>query len=276
MLRFDGAGVSDRGPVRELNEDAAFLGPWLALVADGVGGAAAGEIASATTAYVVARSAGRGVDPLLALDAGVRRALKLMRQASAADVELLGFATTLTGIALDGQRAALVHVGDSRAYLLRAGGMTRLTRDHTYVQQLVDDGYLPPEGVASHPWRHVVTRSLHAGEIAGDEQPEFTELTLLAGDRLILCSDGMTDYLSDARIADLASDLAPGSAAQGLVQVASLAGATDNVTCLVVDVLDLPDDPEVTVLRGRAPAGERFGSLLDDSNVLGATRLTAY
>jgi serine/threonine protein phosphatase PrpC len=276
MLRFDGAGVSDGGPVREINEDAAFLSPWLALVADGVGGAAAGEIASATAAYVVSRSTGRGTDPMLALDAGVRRALDLMSRASAVDVELLGFATTLTGIALDGERAALVHVGDSRAYLLRAGGMTRLTRDHTYVQQLLDDGYLQPEGVVSHPWRHVVTRSLHGGGIPEDEQPEFSELTLLAGDRLVLCSDGMSDHLGDDRIADLASGLAPGRAAQGLVQEAWLAGATDNVTCLVVDVLDLPDDLGDTVRRGRTPAGERFGSLLDDSNVLGATRLTTY
>lgn len=276
MLRFDGAGVSDGGPVRELNEDAAFLGPWLALVADGVGGAAAGEIASATTAYVVSRSTGRGTDPMLALDAGVRRAVDLMRRASAVDVDLLGFATTLTGIALDGARAALVHVGDSRAYLLRAGGLTRLTRDHTYVQRLVDDGYLEPSRVASHPWRHVVTRSLHAGVVADDEQPEFSELTLVAGDRLILCSDGMSDHLDDDRIADLAGGIAPGRAAQGLVQEAWLAGASDNVTCLVVDVLDLPEDRESAAGRGKAPAGERFGSLLDDSNVLGATRLTTY
>lgn len=276
MLRFDGAGVSDGGPVRALNEDAAFLGPWLALVADGVGGAAAGEIASATTAYVVSRSTGRGIDPMLALDAGVRRALDLMRRASTVDPSLKGLATTLTGIALDGERAALVHVGDSRAYLLRAGGLTRLTRDHTYVQRLVDDGYLAPAGVAAHPWRHVITRSLNGGVIAEDEQPEFSELALMAGDRLIICSDGMSDHLSDDRIAELVAGIAPGRAAQGLVQEAWGAGASDNVTCLVVDVLELADVPETNPRRGATPVGERFGSLLEDANVLGATRLTTY
>lgn len=275
MLRFRGAGVSDGGPVRDLNEDSAFLGPHLALVADGVGGAAAGEIASATTAYVVSRGIGRGVDPLLSLDAGLRRAADLLTRASAADVAIAGLATTLTAIATDGHRVALAHAGDSRAYLVRAGGLTRLTRDHTYVQQLVDDGFLAVEAVEHHPWRHVVTRSVRGGRVDDDERPEFLELALAPGDRLVLGTDGLTDHLAEGTLAEIAASGSPAEAAQALVEAAFARGSTDNVTCLVVDVV--ATQPLARGVADRdAALGERFGAFADDSNVIGATRLTAY
>lgn len=275
MLRFMGAGVSDGGPVRDLNEDSAFLGPHLALVADGVGGAAAGEIASATTAYAVSRGIGRGVDPLLALDAGLRRAADLLTRASAADAAFAGLATTLTAVATDGRRVALAHAGDSRAYLVRAGGLTRLTRDHTYVQQLVDDGFLTIEAVERHPWRHVVTRSVRAGQVDDDERPEFLELSLAPGDRLVLGTDGLTDHLADGTLAEIAASGTPAEAAQALVEAAFAQGSTDNATCLVVDVVATQPLARGVVDRD-AGLGERFGAFADDSNVIGATRLTAY
>jgi serine/threonine protein phosphatase PrpC len=275
MLRFIGAGVCVGGPVRDLNEDSAFLGPHLVLVADGVGGAAAGEIASATTAYAVCRGIGRGVDPLLALDAGLRRAADLLTRASAADQAISGLATTLTAIATDGQRVALAHAGDSRAYLVRAGGLTRLTRDHTYVQQLLDDGFLAVEAVERHPWRHVVTRSVRGGDVDDEERPEFLELALAPGDRLVLGTDGLTDHLADGLLAEIAASGSAAEVAQTLVDAAFEHGSTDNVTCLVADVVAVQPLARGVVERD-AGLGERFGAFADDSNVIGATRLTAY
>lgn len=271
MLRFDGAGASDRGPVREVNEDAGFLGSQVLVVADGVGGSAAGEVASATTAYVLSRAVTAGSDPMIALDRGVRRAIDVLSGAEAADSHNGGLATTLTALALDGDRAALVHAGDSRGYLLRAGGLARLTRDHTYVQRLLDDGFLEQEGVASHPWRHVVTRSIHALPMPDDERPEYVELALAAGDRVLLCTDGLTDCLDDERIAALLAIPRPDEAARVLLDEALLAGGRDNVTCLVADVVTAHATP-----RPRLPGdGLRFGSLADDGNVLAASGITA-
>jgi PPM family protein phosphatase len=142
MLRFSGAGISDVGRVRPHNEDAAFLGPYVAVVADGVGGAAAGEVASATSAYVVAATALArfGEDPAEVLVRGVEDAHASVRAGVAADPERSGMATTLTALATDGSRVVLAHVGDSRAYLLRDGDLRQLSHDHTYVQHLVDSG----------------------------------------------------------------------------------------------------------------------------------------
>jgi protein phosphatase len=272
MLRFDGSGASDRGPVREVNEDAGFLGAHVLVVADGVGGSAAGEVASATTAYVVSRAVSPGSDPMLALDKAVRRAIDVLSAAEAASAEAGGLGTTLTALAIDGDRAALVHAGDSRAYLLRAGGLVRLTRDHTYVQRLLDDGFLEAESVPTHPWRHVVTRSIHALPIPDDERPEYVELSLAAGDRVLLCTDGLTDCLDDERIGALLAVPRADEAARVLLDEALLAGGRDNVTCVVADVVTAH-----ATLRPRLPGdGLRLGSLADDGNVLAASGITAY
>lgn len=272
MLRFDGSGASDRGPVREVNEDAGYLGHVVLVVADGVGGSAAGEVASATTAYVLSRAATPGADPMLALDKAVRRAVDVLSAAEAASSEATGLGTTLTALAIDGDRAALVHAGDSRAYLLRAGGLVRLTRDHTYVQQLLDDGFLEPAAVATHPWRHVVTRSIHALPIPDDERPDYVELSLVAGDRVLLCTDGLTDCLDDERIGALLAVPRAEEAARVLVDEALLAGGRDNVTCVVADVVTA----HATARPRLSGDGLRLGSLADDGNVLAAGGITAY
>ena len=164
MLRFSGAGVSDVGRRRDHNEDAAYVAPYVAVVADGVGGAAAGEVASATAAHVLAATALArfGRDPVEVAREALEVALTSLRAGAAADERREGMATTLTGVVSDGTRVALVHVGDSRAYLWRDGTLVRLTRDHSYVQQLLDEGAVDPTTVATHPWRHVVVRSLHS------------------------------------------------------------------------------------------------------------------
>lgn len=242
MLRFSGAGVSDVGRVRPHNEDSAFVGPYVALVADGVGGAAAGEVASATTAYVVAATAlsrfGRPLEELLT-DA-VEAARRSLHLGVLDDGERDGMATTLTAVVCDGHRVLLGHVGDSRAYLLRDGELRQVSTDHTYVQHLVDTGQLDSAGAARHPWRNVVLRSLDGNpeSLVGELDP--VPLDVRPGDRLLLCSDGLSDLVDDQRIAESLAVVDAHSAAAVLTHDALEAGGRDNVTCVVLDVVDGP------------------------------------
>lgn len=240
MLRFSGAGVSDVGLVRAHNEDAAFLGPYVAVVADGVGGAAAGEVASATTAYVVAATALArfGEDPASVLVRAAGDALESVRAGVTADRERTGMATTLTAVITDGRRVVLGHVGDSRAYLWRGDTLRQVSTDHTYVQQLVDAGQLEASARAGHPWSNIVIRSLTSDQ---ELQLDLTLLDVAPGDRLLLCSDGLTDIVPDADIAEALRLVAdPFDAAAELTRLALVAGGKDNVTSLVIDVVDGP------------------------------------
>lgn len=261
MLRFSGAGVSDVGRVRPHNEDAGFVGPYVALVADGVGGAAAGEVASATAAYAVAATAlGRFLEPpeLVLTEASVE-ASAAVRRGVQRDLDRLGMATTLTVVISDGSRVVLGHVGDSRAYRFRDGELRQLSRDHTYVQHLVEAGQLSRADAARHPWRNVVLRSI-------DGDPETQGLDLVPvptreGDRLLLCSDGLTDLVDEDRIAEVLRLGDPLSAAAVLTQSALAAGGRDNITCLVLDVIDGP------LVVGD---GQLLGALADVANIVDA------
>lgn len=241
MLRFSGAGVSDVGRVRPHNEDSGFVGPYVALVADGVGGAAAGEIASATAAYSAAAIAlGRiGRRPELVLAEAYAAAAQGVRLGVQRDLDRLGMATTLTMVVTDGRAVAVGHVGDSRGYLLRDGVLRQITKDHTYVQHLIDTGQLAPAGRSTHPWRNVVLRSVDGDPEGGGL--DVVRLEATSGDRLMLCSDGLTDLVSETRIAEVLHLPDPHSAAARLVEDALVAGGTDNVTALVFDVVDGPE-----------------------------------
>ena len=267
MLRFSGAGVSEVGAVRDHNEDAAFVGPYVALVADGVGGAAAGEVASATVAYVVAATAlARFGAPL---EEVLRTAAAEARQQLRAGVEhepaRAGMATTLSAVVCDGQRVLLGHLGDSRAYRFRDERLELVSRDHTYVQQLVDAGKVDPQDVPRHPWRNVVLRSFHtppAGEqaaVGDDDDLDLVELDAQVGDRLLICSDGLTDLVPEAEIAEGLRVADAHSAAAVLSEAALTAGGTDNVTCVVLDVVDGP------LVVGD---GQLLGAMLDLRNVV--------
>ncbi|MCW2765125.1 MAG: protein phosphatase domain protein [Nocardioides sp.] len=259
MLRFSGAGVSDAGRVRPHNEDSGFVAPYVALVADGVGGAAAGEIASATAAYAVsAMVLAHGLeDPERVLTVAVEAAVASIRRGVQEDLNRLGMATTLSVLVCDGSRVVLGHVGDSRAYHLRDGRLTQISSDHTYVQRLVDSGQLARDAVSRHPWRNVVLRSLD-GDPVGNEV-DLVPVPVLSGDRLMLCSDGLTDLVDDARIAEVLKLQDPHSAAAVLTHSALLAGGRDNVTCIVLDVVDGP------VVVGD---GQLLGALRDIHNVV--------
>jgi len=237
MLQFRFAAETDTGLVRDNNEDSAFAGPYLLAVADGVGGAAAGEIASATTTYVVSALAlaHPGTAPLGLLQSAVEDARGQVRAGVEADPERLGMATTLTAILTDGQRFGLGHVGDSRAYLLRDGGLVQLTHDHTLVQALLDTGRISAEEAEASQMRNVV---LQAIEAESAPTPDLVWLDLRAGDRLLLCSDGLTDLVKDIDILRLIGVDSRRLAATGLVRAALDAGGRDNVTCVVADVVD--------------------------------------
>jgi protein phosphatase len=239
VLRFSGVAVSHPGLVRPGNEDSGFLGPTCLLVADGVGGAAAGEVASATTAYVVAATvlADPGTDPADLLRAGVLRAQEQVAHGVRRDPARTGMATTLTALATDGSRFALAHVGDSRAYVFREGQLTRVTRDHTYVQHLVDEGSLAEDDVASHPWRSLVLRSID-GTVG--ETADIARITLEPGDRVLLASDGLTDLVSERTLELLLERHDDDSAVEALLDAALAAGGRDNVTCLLATVVEGP------------------------------------
>jgi protein phosphatase len=249
VLRFSYGTDSHVGLVREHNEDAGFAGPYLLVVADGVGGAAAGEVASATTSYVVtALAMGRpDTDGPTLLAEAVATAHRQLERGTHDDESRHGMATTLTAVLARGDRVTLAQVGDSRAYLRRGGELARLSTDQTLVQLLVDQGDLRPDQVAAHPFRNVVLRSVN-----GDEpvEPALLDLDLVTGDRLLLCSDGLTDFVPEPEIGAALGITDADESAQALVALALHAGGRDNVTCIVADVVDGPEVDSVGRLLG--------------------------
>jgi serine/threonine protein phosphatase PrpC len=268
VLRFSGAGVSDVGRVRPHNEDSGFVGPYVAIVADGVGGAAAGEIASATAAYSASAVAlGRiGQQPELVLAEAYAAAAAGVRRGVQRDLERLGMATTLTMLVTDGRHVAIGHVGDSRGYLFRDGVLRQITTDHTYVQHLVETGRLTTDARASHPWRNVVLRSVDGDPEGGGL--DVVRLDVAPGDRMLLCSDGLTDLVDDDRIARVLATAEQHEAAATLTQLALDEGGRDNITCIVVDLVD---GPRVV------GDGTLLGALFDPRNIVdpAAVRLFA-
>jgi len=222
---------------RPNNEDAVFGSPRVAAVADGVGGAAGGEVASSLAVMAMVSLDNRRLERSLEdelLDA-VREGNDSVAFVSACRPELAGMATTLTAVVLDSDGCYVIaHVGDSRAYLLRQGELRQLTRDASLVQELVDQGAITEEEARSHPQRSVVLDAID-GRPARRVPLERVEAH--AGDRLLLCSDGLSDVVADEAIA---ATLAGGDrerCAEALVQAALVAGGRDNVSVLVADVV---------------------------------------
>ena len=235
-LILHAACVSDLGLVRENNEDTAYAGTRLLAVADGVGGAPAGELASDIVIRTLSALETRadGDDPLTALSAALDSANQQVRQAAEADRGHEGLGTTLTAMLLSGDQLALLHVGDSRGYLLRGGQLEQLTKDETYVQALVDQGVLTPEQARVHPHRSLVTQAVQGKDLT----PASATLTVEPGDRLLLCSDGLSDVVpGDALAQALHAYGTPQECAGQLVKLALQAGARDNVTAVVADVV---------------------------------------
>lgn len=244
-LRF--AGRSEIGLVRRNNEDSGYVGNDLAIVADGMGGHEAGELASAATVASVvnaAKLATEADEVLTHLADAVITAGEYIADVVASNRELTGMGTTMTAVAVRGERLAVAHVGDSRAYLLRDGDFQQITKDHTFVQTLVDAGEITKAEAAVHPRRNLMMRAID-GIHAVDVDLSVREAKI--GDRLLLCSDGLCGVVAEEeiRIALSAPDLT--SAVTELIDSALAAGAPDNVTVVVADVIEnsLEVDPVV-------------------------------
>ena len=240
-LRY--AARSSVGLVRSSNQDSGYAGPHLMVLCDGMGGPAGGDIASAVA-----------VDHLVPLDADSHQAgdlLGLLRDAvqaahadlvarSSASPELAGLGTTCIAIMRSGNKLAMVHVGDSRAYLLRDGELTQVTTDHTFVEYLVETGRLTREQARQHPQRSVLLRVL--GDADGEVQLDESIREAVPGDRWLLCSDGLSGPVSAATIGEVLAGVDdPELAAEQLIDLAERAGGPDNITAVVFDVVE--DDP---------------------------------
>lgn len=235
---------SDTGLVRHANQDAAYAGTRLIAVADGfgAGGDRAGTAAiDALRALTIDHATSAG-DLLNALQDALARANHAIGELPEPDSDDIGppVGTTLTAMLWTGSRVALVHIGDSRAYLLRDGQLFQITHDHTLVQAMVDDGRLSPAEAASHPQRALLLRALdgRAGPAA-----DIGLHDALPGDRYLLCSDGLSAVVADAHVARVIGTVVdPEDAVGELIRLAQAAGAPDNVSCVVADVLTIEDD----------------------------------
>lgn len=239
---FNFSACSDRGLVRGNNEDSAYAGPRLLALADGMGGHAAGEVASQFLVNSL-----RPLDsPLLdepdmhdRLTTLLATAMDEGNQAIAAHVDanpqLEGMGCTLSTLLMRGQDIALCHVGDSRGYLLRDGQLQQITKDDTFVQSLVDEGRLDPEEVSGHPQRSLILKALTGRPV----DPTLSTLRVRPGDRLMLCSDGLSDPVSFDTIQETMNTGTPDQAARRLVELALRSGGPDNVTVVIGDVVEL-------------------------------------
>jgi protein phosphatase len=234
---------SDVGLVREGNEDSGYAGPRLLAIADGMGGHAAGEVASSATIeeLVQIENAGGDREPLGALQAAVKAANDRIRTIVDADPERQGMGTTLTALLWTGEALALAHIGDSRAYLLRDGILRRITHDHTFVQSLVDEGRITEDEASVHPARAMILRALQGD---GDPDVDLEMIEVRGGDRLLVCSDGLSGVVRDTTLRDtLVEHEELAETAEALVGLALKGGAPDNITCVVADVIETDAPP---------------------------------
>ena len=242
--------ATDTGRVRSENEDAFVAEAMVFGVADGMGGHQAGEVASAIAADTLRARLGSGAESVAVAVAAVVEANAAIFQGAHRNAEQRGMGTTLTAIVLltdpeAPSRLAVVNVGDSRAYAMRAGRLRRVSLDHSYVQELVSTGHITEAEARTHPRRNIVTRALG---IEPTVRVDHWVLSLVRGDRYLLCSDGLVDEVDDDDIAAiLVSSATPQLAADALVALANEHGGRDNVTVVVVDVLEgeLPLDEDV-------------------------------
>ncbi|AKS31675.1 PP2C family protein-serine/threonine phosphatase [Mycolicibacterium goodii] len=246
VLRY--AARSDRGLVRANNEDSVYAGARLLALADGMGGHAAGEVASQLVIAALAHldDDEPGGDLLSKLHQAVAEGNAAIAAHVEADPELDGMGTTLTAILFAGNRLGLVHIGDSRGYLLRDGELTQITKDDTFVQTLVDEGRITAEEAHSHPQRSLIMRALTGHEV----EPTLIMREAKAGDRYLLCSDGLSDPVSQETIKEALQIEDVAESADRLIELALRGGGPDNVTVVVADVVDYDYGQTQPILAG--------------------------
>jgi protein phosphatase len=238
-MKLKWGAFSDVGMVRQQNEDSFLAEETLFVVADGMGGHNAGEVASALAVTTLKAGARLGIDDAEVFRELVQQANSAIYTASLDDSTQSGMGTTVTALSIvEGEepRVLVANVGDSRAYLWRSGALSRLSVDHSYVQELVNEGIITPEAARVHPRRNIVTRALGIDRSVNVDV--FTHF-VRTGDRIVLCSDGLVDEVPDTEIAKvLGQHTDPQETAEALVMVANTNGGRDNTTVIVVDVLD--------------------------------------
>jgi protein phosphatase len=244
-FRLTAVSRTHPGCLRSTNQDAVHLGEHVLAVADGMGGHAHGEVASAVAVEVlaeleaaIAREQIAEIDKTAALAAVAGEVLRRLNDLAARDSDLHGMGTTITALLWDGAAITGAHIGDSRAYRWRAGEFVQLTRDHTFVQSLLDGGRITAEEAAVHPRQNLLARAVQTG---GAAEPDVFAHRARAGDRYLICSDGLPRVLTDETIADvLAAVAVPDDAVDQLIDLALRGGAPDNVSVVLADVADTP------------------------------------
>ncbi|WP_461027334.1 Stp1/IreP family PP2C-type Ser/Thr phosphatase [Streptomyces sparsus] len=265
-LRF--AAGSHVGMIRDHNEDSGYAGPRLLAVADGMGGQAAGEVASSEVISTIVELDEDipGSDILTSLGTAVQRANEQLRVMVEEDQQLEGMGTTLTALLWTGKRLGLVHVGDSRAYLLRDGVLTQITQDHTWVQRLVDEGRITEEEATTHPQRSLLMRALGSSD---NVESDLSIREVRAGDRYLICSDGLSGVVSHQTMEEtLASYHGPRETVEELIQLALRGGGPDNITVIIADVLDVEDNETAAVQLNDTPV--IVGAVAENQNVASA------
>lgn len=257
-LALRASGLSHVGVVRSSNQDSAFIGQRLLVMADGMGGHAGGDIASAIAVKRIREldsDADRGPSDLEEI---IYTAQKDIIARVSTEPVLSGMGTTITSLILDADQFTLAHIGDSRAYRLRNEELEQVSDDHTFVQHLIDTGRLTPEEAEHHPQRSVLLRVL--GDVEGPSQLDVSTFAATAGERWLLCSDGLSGVVDDATLRRTLLDFPDrDECAQKLVDLAIAGGGPDNITCIIADVVKIEDDvaPQAqSVLLGSAATTE--------------------
>lgn len=251
VLRY--AARSDRGLVRSNNQDSVYAGPRLLALADGMGGHAAGEVASKVVIASLAPldDDEPGDDLLAQLREAVGNGNGAIAELVSQDPDLDGMGTTLTAVLFSGSRLGLVHVGDSRAYLYRGGVLSQITRDDSFVNELLEQGRITPAEAAVHPQRSLLLKALTGHEV----EPTLTVREARAGDRYLICSDGLSGMVSDETLADAIQIRDPQDCADRMIELALKGGGTDNVTVIIADVVDVDFGDDAPIVGGAAGDG---------------------
>jgi serine/threonine protein phosphatase PrpC len=270
VLRY--AARSDRGLVRSNNQDSVYAGPRLLALADGMGGHAAGEVASKVVIASLAPldDDEPGDDLLSQLRESVQQGNSAIAELVANDPDLDGMGTTLTAVLFSGSKLGLVHVGDSRAYLFRNGQLTQITRDDSFVNELLEQGRITEEEAATHPQRSLLLKALTGHEV----EPSLTVREARAGDRYLLCSDGLSGMVSNETLTETIQIPDPQACADRMIELALRGGGTDNVTVIIADVVDVDFGDDAPIVGGAAGDGSDEGHQ-GDSPAARARALTA-
>ncbi|MGI9064363.1 MAG: PP2C family protein-serine/threonine phosphatase [Pseudonocardiaceae bacterium] len=251
VLRY--SARSDRGLVRQNNQDSVYAGPRLLALADGMGGHAAGEVASKVViaAFAPLDDDDPGNNLLDQLREATQSGNAAISELVGEDPELEGMGTTLTAVLFAGTKLGLAHIGDSRAYLMRDGVLTQITHDDTFVQSLIDEGRITEDEASSHPQRSLLIKALTGHDV----DPSLTVREARPGDRYLLCSDGLSGPVSHETLADALRIPDPQECSDRLIELALKGGGPDNVTCIVADVVDVDFGDYAPIVGGAAGDG---------------------